>query len=153
MKTTTVAPFYIIGRSVRTTNENGQSGKDIPLLWEAFFAEGSMDKIPGKMDQTLYCVYTDYEKDHTRPYTAILGCRVDNLDHIPEGFTGKRIEGGDYSQWTARGRMADGIVFGAWTKIWNATDLPRVYSADFEVYGEQARNPEAAVVDIFVAVK
>ena len=44
------------------------------------------------------------------------------------------------------------MVFGEWTKIWNS-DLVRTFTADFEVYGEKAQNPENAEVDIFVAIK
>jgi predicted transcriptional regulator YdeE len=32
-------------------------------------------------------------------------------------------------------------------------DLDRSYTADFEIYGEKAQNPENAEVDIFIAVK
>lgn len=35
--------------------------------------------------------------------------------------------------------------------LWNS-DLPRKYTADFEIYGEKAQNPENAEVDILVAV-
>ncbi len=31
-----VEPFKVIGIAVRTTNENNQAAKDIPLLWEKF---------------------------------------------------------------------------------------------------------------------
>jgi predicted transcriptional regulator YdeE len=30
--------------------------------------------------------------------------------------------------------------------------LPRNYSADFEIYGEKAQNPQDAKVDIFIGV-
>lgn len=44
-----------------------------------------------------------------------------------------------------------GIVFEAWLEIWNL-DIPRAYTADFEVYGEKTQNPADAEVDIFIAV-
>lgn len=152
MNRTTVEPFYIIGLAIRTTNENGTSATDIPKLWERFFAENSIVLIPNKTSNELYCMYTDYESDYTKPYTTILGCKVSSLDEIPEGFTGKQVDGGNYSLITAKGKMADGIVFQEWTKIWNG-DLPRAYTADFEIYGDKAQNPDHAEVDIFVAVK
>jgi len=36
-------------------------------------------------------------------------------------------------------------------KIWDA-NLPRTFTADFEVYDEKAQNPEDAAVDIFIAI-
>jgi predicted transcriptional regulator YdeE len=144
--------FSIIGIAVRTSNENGQSGNDIPLLWNKFMSEGVMEKIPDKIDTTLYCMYTDYEKDHTKPYTTILGCKVSDLSNIPEGMIGKTIETGNYTVHNVKGNLLQGAVFEAWLKIW-ATPIERMYTADFEAYGEKAQNPENGEIDIFIAVK
>lgn len=147
-----IEDFYIIGISVRTTNQNGQSGKDIMNLWNRFFAENVLDKVPKKLDsRAFYSVYTDYEGDYTKPYTAILGCKVAHLNAIPEGMVGKTIPGGQFKKFTAKGNLGEGIVFSEWSKIWNL-QLDRKYSADFEVYGEKAQNPENAEVDIFIAL-
>jgi predicted transcriptional regulator YdeE len=151
MNTTSVQPFYIIGIAIRTTNENMQAAEDIPQLWNKFLSENIITLIPNKIDDTIYSIYTDYEADYTKPYTTLLGCKVSSLDKIPEGFTGKSFTGGKYTTFTAKGKLAEGIVFQEWLKIWN-TDIPRAYTADFEVYGEKAKNPGDAEIDIFVAV-
>jgi len=147
----TIEQCYIIGLSVRTTNENGQSATDIPLLWHRFMSEGIAAKIPNKAGDEIYSVYTDYELDHTRPYTTLLGCRVTDLNHVPEGMTGKVIEGGEYLELTAKGKLSDNIVFAEWQKIW-ASDLPRTYQSDFEVYGPKSQNPDDAEVNIYLSV-
>ena len=147
-----IQKFSIIGISVRTTNENGQSGEDIPALWNKFMTEGIAEKIPNKIDNALYCVYTEYEKDHTKPYTTILGCLVSSLDFIPAEMTGKTIEKAPYEKFTAKGNLQENIVFNEWLKIWNS-DLDRSFTSDFEIYGEKAQNPETAEVDIFIAIK
>lgn len=151
MNTTHIEPFSIIGIAVRTSNEPGRAANDIPALWNTFLAEGILSKIPNRVDDTLYCLYTDYEKDFTKPYTTLLGCKVTNLDHIPEGLTGKAFGGGDYARFTAKGNIMDGIVFQQWTRIW-AEPLPRAYAVDFEVYGLKAQNPADAEIDIFVGL-
>ncbi len=148
----TINQFSVIGIAVKTTNENGQSGTDIPALWSRFLSERIFDKIPNKIDQTIFCIYTDYEKDYTRPYTTILGCKVANLEIIPDGMVGKTFETGNYTQRTAKGSILQGVVFEEWVKIWQS-DIPRAYTADFEMYGEKAQNPEDAEVDILIAVK
>jgi predicted transcriptional regulator YdeE len=137
---------------VRTTNQNGQAAQDIPALWNRFLTEGIAEKIPNKIDNAIYCIYTDYERDHTRPYTTILGCKVSTVEAIPEGMVSKTIEAATYAKHTAQGSLLQGVVFNAWTQIWNA-DLPRTFTADFEVYDEKAQNPENAEVEIFVAVQ
>ena len=147
-----IKTFHVIGIALRTTNENGQSVQDIPALWNRFMTEGIMDQIPNKVDQTMYCIYTDYEKDHTKPYTTILGCKVSNLDQIPYGLVGKTFEEQTYIKRIAKGNLMQGIVYEEWTKIWNA-DLNRTFTADFEVYDERTHNTENAEVDIFISVK
>jgi predicted transcriptional regulator YdeE len=151
MKNQTIPEFHVIGIAVRTTNENGQAAQDIPALWNKLMSEGILDRIPNKIDHSIYCIYTEYEKDYTRPYTTILGCKVENLDSIPEGMIGKTIEESTYTKYVAKGDLMQGVVFAEWTKIWNS-DLDRTYTADFEVYGERSLNPADAEVDIFIVV-
>jgi predicted transcriptional regulator YdeE len=152
MDTQKIDGFSIIGIAVRTTNENNQSGKDIPALWDKFMAEGIIEKIPNKIDNTLYCIYTDYESDYTKPYTTILGCKVANADTIPDGMVAKTFAGGEYTRYTVKGNLMQGVVFNEWIKIWDS-NIERAYTADFEVYGEKAQNTADAEVDIFIAIK
>lgn len=146
-----ITTFSIIGISVRTSNENNQSSIDIPELWNKFITEGITEKISNKIDDAIYCIYTEYEKDHTKPYTAILGCKVSNLENIPAGMVGKTFEEGNYVKRVAIGNILERMIFKEWTTIWNL-NLNRSYTQDFEVYGEKAQNPENAEVEIFVAV-
>ncbi len=147
-----IQKFNVIGISVRTTNENGQSGKDIPALWSQFMSEEIQSKIPNKVSEDLFCIYTDYEKDHTKPYTTILGCKVENLDVVPENMIGKTIESANYEELIAKGNLSKGIVFNKWLEIWNS-DFDRSFTADFEVYGEKTQNPENAEVAIYIALQ
>ena len=125
---------------------------DIQQLWNRFFSEQVSEKIPGKIDNAVYSVYTEYEKDFTKPYTTVLGCRVKNDALVPEEFKKITIPGGRYELFTAKGNLAEGIVFNEWTAIWNSP-LKRTYKADYEVYGEKAQNPANAEVDIFVGIE
>lgn len=152
MDKVTIKAFKVIGISVRTTNENGQSAKDIGELWNKFMTEGILDKIPNRIDNTIYSIYTEYESDHTKPYTTILGCKVENTDTVPNGMITKTFNGGTYTKFVTKGDLTKGAVYEEWSKIWNS-DLQREYTADFEVYGEKAQNPTDAEVDIYVATK
>lgn len=152
MNNVKVEPFKVIGISVRTTNENEQAAKDIPVLWEKMINEDILNSIPNKIDNTIYSIYTDYEKDHTKPYTTVLGCKVENLDNIPEGMVGYSFDGGDYVKFTPKGDLSKGLVINEWLKIWEM-DLGRIFTTDFEIYGEKAQNPSDAEVDILIAVK
>ncbi len=79
MQKVKIEPFKVIGIAVRTTNENGKSAQDIGQLWGKFMSEGISDKIPNKINDTIFSIYTNYESDHTKPYDTILGCKVSFL--------------------------------------------------------------------------
>ena len=151
MDTIQIEGFSVIGIAIRTTNENGQSAIDIPKLWDRFFAENIMAQITNRIDDTIYSIYTDYEKDHTKPYTTLLGCKVANQDSVPNGLTIKTFDAGSYIKFVAKGKLADGIVYQEWLKIWEA-DIPRAFTADFEIYGTMAQKPDDAEIDILIAV-
>jgi|TARA_R110002096_G_scaffold150589_1_gene312647 predicted transcriptional regulator YdeE len=151
MQTVKIEPFKIIGLSIRTTNENGQATKDIADLWGKFMAENTLAMIPNKITQDIYSLYTDYEDDHTKPYTTILGCKVSSLDKIPEGMVGRSFDGGSYVKTSTKGDLMQGLIVKHWSKIFEM-NLNRTYIADFEIYGKKAQNPSAAEVDIYLGV-
>lgn len=77
---------------------------------------------------------------------------VENLEHVPEGMRGLAIEGGAYEKHPLKGNLLQGLVYNAWVDIWSS-GISRAYTADFEVYGAAAQNPEDAAVDIFIATR
>lgn len=148
-----VGDFYVIGISTATTNQNGQSAKDIGELWGRFYDEGVLQMIEERESDDIYSIYTDYESDFRGEYTCILGVRVNVIVSIPEGFVGRKIEGGNFIKVVARGLMP-GAVFSAWNQIWkNDGLLGRKYDNDFEVYGDQATYGDEAEVEIYLSVK
>ena len=152
MKKVKIEPFKVIGIWVRTTNENNQAAGDIADLWGRFMKENILNAIPNRVDDTVYSIYTDYESDHTKPYTTLLGCQVTTLNDIPDGMVGKSFDGGNYVKMSAKGDLMEGLIVNKWMEIWEM-DLGRIYTADFEVFGEKAKNPEDAEIDFYVAVK
>ncbi|MFA8433703.1 MAG: effector binding domain-containing protein [Marinifilaceae bacterium] len=152
MEKVNIAPFKVIGISVRTINRKGQSTKDIGQLWNKFMKEGILEKIPNRIDNSILSMYTNYDGDHTQAYDTILGCKVNSLENIPEGMVGQSFDGGTYGKFVSKGDITKGVVLNTWNEIWNA-DLNRTYTADFELYGEKALNPTDAEVDILVAIK
>ena len=101
---------------------------------------------------SVYSMYTDYEGDHNKPYTAILGCKVSSFESIPEGMMSKEIDGGNYVKTSAKGDLMQGLVVNKWSEIWQA-DLDRLYTTDFEVFGEKAQDPSNAEIEFYIAIK
>jgi predicted transcriptional regulator YdeE len=141
--------FQIIGISIRTNNQ--KAANDLGKLWSKFIGENTANKIPNKISEDIYSIYTDYESDHNGDYTTIIGCKVDSLENISEGLIGKEIPTNDYQQFTAKGKFPE-CVQNTWGEIWNS-GIERSYVADFEVYGEKYMNMADAEVDIFISVK
>nr|WP_299346389.1 effector binding domain-containing protein [Allomuricauda sp.] len=150
MTNTKKEELTIVGIAVRTSNKPGKGDRDIPHLWERFMAENILNRVPNKVDNTIYAIYTDYEGDHSQPYTIVIGCNVSSLDNIPEDMTVKIVPESNYTQFIAKGDLTKDAVINTWMEIWN-TDLKRAYTTDIEIYGEKAINPMDGEAEILVA--
>jgi predicted transcriptional regulator YdeE len=149
-KIITLPAFYVAGLSVRTTNANSQAEKDIGALWQAFTQQNIAVKLSNKLSNELYCVYTDYQTDHTGPYTAILGYKVSSIDNLPEGITGVSIAKSNYLVFTPEGAFPASLG-NAWQYIWQA-DIDRKYTADFDIYHLEGDGFANIRSEIYVAV-
>ena len=154
MNNQTIQKFYIVGISTRTTNENGQSAKDIEALWGKFWGEEIQNKIPNKVNNDIYAVYTDYETDYTGAFTTIIGLPVSSLENIPKGFIGITIETAVYDKFISKGKMPE-AVFNTWLEIWGNSELnlKRAYKVDFTIHGKKYYDGNNAEVETFISVK
>ena len=152
MTNTKKETLTIVGIAIRTSNEPGKGDTDIPQLWGRFRAENILGRIPHKVDNTVYAIYTDYEGDHTQLYTLVIGCNVSSLDNIPEDMTVKIITESNYSQFIAKGDLTKDAVINTWMQIW-AMDLNRTYATDMEIYDDRATDPTNGVAEILVGIQ
>ncbi|MGL4908927.1 MAG: GyrI-like domain-containing protein [Bacteroidales bacterium] len=127
-------PFFdIVGLQVRTSNLNGQSGKDLKLLWEEFITEKYWEQI-NPNSKEFYLVYTDYESDFTGNYTAIIGCKVESTlqNTIPQKTILRHFEEAKMLEFNVCGTLPDSVVK-CWEEIWKE-NIKRAYYLDIEVY-------------------
>ncbi|WP_411822388.1 GyrI-like domain-containing protein [Leptospira sp. 'Mane'] len=147
----------IIGISAVTKNADEMNGKGkIPELWQRFFEEGILDRIPDKKSPyRIIVVYTDFESDETGNYRILIGAEVETAKNIPSGFTKATIPNGNYVKHTTEVGSFATIGIGTWQKIWVNGELrkQRNYISDFEIYDERANDPDSAQFDIYVGVK
>ena len=142
----------IIGISVETTNQNGKAIEDLGKLWGRFYAENVIEKIPNKINEEVYAVYTDYENDYRGKYTTIIGMAVSSLDKIPDGLVGRAFEAQNFKKFIAKGDMPN-AVGKTWKEIWDKdAELNRSYIYDYEVYGSKSQNGANAEVDIYIGI-
>jgi predicted transcriptional regulator YdeE len=153
MNTIKQSGFKLIGLRLngKTSNENGQSGIDCGNLWQKFEKEHITDRISGKIGDEIYAVYFEYEGDHTKPFSYLIGCKVKENSQAPEGMTSLTIPAGNFIKLIAKGKMPDCIA-NAWKDIWNS-DIERAYQYDFEIYDQRSKDWSNAEVDICVSNK
>lgn len=143
----------IIGIETRTTNQNGQAMQDIGGLWNRFFSENIISKIPNAVNSNIYTIYTDYESDYTGEYTTLLGLEVSSLDEIPSGLVGREFPKQNFKKFLAKGAMPQAVAE-AWQKIWEQDkELNRLYQYDYELYTEKSQQGDLSEVEIFIGVK
>jgi predicted transcriptional regulator YdeE len=150
-ETITLDLFYLMGIAVRTTNEGGQSQRDIGLLWQRFYKDNILAQIPNKKSDAVYCVYTDYEQDANGFYTTILGCAVSTLQTSPGSLIGITIPKAMYRVYTSVGKLPDSVL-ATWMHIWTST-INRAFAADFDLYGAGAQDSHAVEVKTYLSVR
>lgn len=116
--------------------ENANPGK-IGDLWRSFHAMGNVAAIPGRADDSVYCVYCEYETDFMGGFTVLVGCAVEGDTAVPEGMKKLEIEAGKFVVFDVVGELPKSI-FEAWAEIWNMP-LDRRYQADFDRYGSDGK--------------
>lgn len=157
---TTSPPMKLIGISARTSNAdefNPETAK-IGATIQKYITEAVYDKIPNrKTPGKAYCVYTEYESDHTGAYTYFIGEEVDTDSDVPEGLSTITIPAQSYAKFTTVSGQMPTVCINAWMDIWKMTSEDfggeRNYSADFEVYDERALDHAHTVLDIYIGIK
>ncbi|MEV0595388.1 GyrI-like domain-containing protein [Nonomuraea cavernae] len=140
----------VVGFAVRTTNaeEMDPTRARLPVLWQRAGAPGAFAHVPGRVDERLYAVLTDYESDHHGAYTQIVGIGVRTVPRLPEGMVAVRVPAARTLRVEARGPMPQAIME-AWQQVWKHTESggtpSRVFTTDLEVH-------HSGGADLYVAV-
>jgi predicted transcriptional regulator YdeE len=150
----------IVGISLRTNNDaevNWHTGKIFPCV-QRYFHQGINEKIPNRLKPgTTFCVYTEYESDHTGDYTYFIGEEVSSFEGVPLGLETLIIPAQDYVKFTNGPQPMPQVVREPWFKIWQMSSHElggtRRYAADFEVYDERAADHNNVVLDIYIGVQ
>jgi predicted transcriptional regulator YdeE len=149
--------FTLVGIEARTSNSN-RGRALIAEQWERFFKDGIFDRIPNKLEASIYALYTDYESNRDGEYSLVIGAKASDSALVPSGMVKKSVPKGNYAVLaSAKGPVAK-VVPEAWKQIWNLEDSSglggrRTYRADFELYGPRSRDPKHAEVDLYIGIR
>lgn len=107
MKTEKREGFDVIGLSARVRNDE-PSG--IAPLWARFYESGLRERLPGAAGNNIFCVYHDYEGDHTAPYVMTIGYGVPDGTACPAGLSRASVPPQVYAVFEAIGAQPAALV-------------------------------------------
>ena len=152
--------FTVIGITGRTNNAREMTGQGIiGKFWGRLRQDDVLAKLPNRADENIVAVYADYASDHNGDYTYTLGAKVTRESgiKIPAGMVATKVVTGKYADFTSGRGPTNRVVPELWQEInrlpKDATGGDRTYQSDFEVYDQRARNPQDAVVELFVGIR
>jgi predicted transcriptional regulator YdeE len=151
--------FSVIGITIRTNNaKEASSDGVIGKQWQKFFQEGVPEKIPGRVDNNFYALYSDYANGHSGEYSVTIGSRVADGTPVPAGLVLKTVPAGNYAVVTSEKGPVAKVVVAAWQRVWEMEDKhefasPRAYKTDFELYDQRGADPQNSQVDLYIGLK
>lgn len=149
--------FAVIGIETRTNNAQESAGNGaIPQLWQRLFAEGILDRIPDRADESITVVYTNYASDWNGDYTYTLGAKVKPGTKAPAGMVLVTVPAGKYLEFQSARGPGHEVVPAVWKQIWTYFQQPgnpaRAYKSDFERY-QGPSDPNNVQAQIYIGVK
>ena len=156
MQTNKENQFNIIGITARTSNKAEMQGNGlIPKLWQQFFADQILSKIPNITNHSIIVAYYDYASDKDGQYSVLIGARAPETDNLAHGMINVTIPAGNYAIFLSEQGPIAQVAFKTWQNIWHLEDqkeLNRKYAVDYEIYDQRAQNPANAQVEIHIRV-
>ena len=133
-------PITIAGQSIRTAND--KAFEEISAHWSAFFAQQVLAKIPDKVNDELYAVYTEFDRIpksaqdiHTLGYTFVIGAAVSSTARLQAPLVSTDIPAAKRAVFAVKPAQPD-QVGSHWQKIWQMQDLQRIFVPDYEHYSK-----------------
>ncbi len=124
----------IIGIELRTANREAMH--TIPPHWQRFTEEGVLARIPGRLSDEVYAVYTHFENaglNNEGVYSLIIGAPVSSTQAVPPGMSHAVLPASPRAVFPVPPGRVD-QVGAVWQDVWQRDDLPKAFVADCERY-------------------
>ncbi len=126
--------LHVIGIELRTSNDEAFS--TIPAFWQRFSSEGGPARVPGRLSDEVYAVYTQFAQagvDNRGVYSLVIGAAVPPEATVPAGLTRAVVPASRRAVFEVEPGRFD-LVGEAWQRIWQRADLPKTFIAEYEHY-------------------
>lgn len=153
--------FRAWGRGIRTTNEGGQSARDQGGLWASLMGTGFLAPIlETEGEKTIWGLYSNYEKDHTRPFDFTLAASLARAERGsaagPEGGVTIDVPAGTYARFDVTAANPQEASLRVWQSIWAwsaANPGRRAYGIDAERWNlRELMGGGAVSVTVYISV-
>lgn len=143
--------MIVVGYEARTSHVPGVAEIDIATMWQNFYSEGILNKIPNKATDKMLGIYHGYQEDQS--YLLLIGCEVESAEDLPEGLVARTFPRSEYATFEVEGEFPKELI-NTWISIWNNEELTanRSYTADFEEYA-LTFTPGQDRLKVYVSVK
>ncbi len=141
---------YLVGKKIRTTNEDWKCIQEMGALWQNFHGENFSARIDNVINSHSYGVYNNYESDLTKPYDYTAAVEVSECRDDTEEESFVKVPKGKYARFTGKGNVQE-IVGQLWQQIWES-DLKRSYLCDFEQYNNDSTDMNDQTVEVYISI-
>lgn len=124
----------IIGIELRTSNT--EALHTIPPHWHRFVSEAVLERIPGKLSDDVYAIYTHFEnagRNNQGIYSLIIGAPVSSEATVPAGMSHAVLPASRRAVFPVPQGQPQ-AVGDVWQAVWQRSDLPKTFVADGERY-------------------
>ena len=142
--------LIVVGHAVRTTRrtEADPARAQLPGLWARAGAPGAFAHVPGRVDENLYAVLTDFERGDEGAFTQVVGVAVHAATGLPEGMVAVRVPAVPALLFRARGPRPAALAE-AWEQVRrhaaSGAAPARAFTTDLEIH-----HPDG--VDLYIAI-
>lgn len=124
--------MFFVGISVLTTFKEDQYASDMEALWTYFYQEDISYVIPNILENRVYMLYSDYDKEYKDYFRLTLGYRTSDTADVYEGLRGAHVPPARFAVVEAQDTSMQ-AVGNLWAEVWDS-DLPQKNDFDLEVY-------------------
>jgi predicted transcriptional regulator YdeE len=138
--------IHVFGIELRTSND--QAFDTIPPHWQRFANEQVLARIPGKLSDEVYAVYTNFQnagRNNQGSYSLVIGAAVAPDTPLPAGLARAVVPASQRAVFTVAPGRFD-LVGAKWQEIWQHTELPKTFIAEYERYSADG------AIDILVGI-
>lgn len=147
--------FYLVGRHITTTSENGANHTEIPEFWQSAGADGTVSKVfqvPGIKELVGACIMAD---PVGKTFDYGICALVDEKPVDTMGFEVTEVGASSWAVFESRGAMPDAIqkvwqqIFAEW---FPTSGYVHGNGPELEIYPEGDTTSESYYAEVWIPV-